>query len=116
MSVKGIISVLDKAYGPAADGGDLLIKIHQDLQKTYQSIEYLIQPFVSLSDVASAGGLEMADMNKTLLEQFVKGLHDEDLIYKLRLEEKLNSPPSFLDLIKLVRTEESKMTERRLRH
>ena len=75
MSVKGIISVLDKAYGPAADGGDLLIKIHQDLQKTYQSIEYLIQPFVSLSDVASAGGLEMADMNKTLLEQFVKGLH-----------------------------------------
>jgi len=112
-----IMDVLDKVYGPTSNGGDMLAEFYQKLQGKDQTAgDYLNQLFVDLSEVVAASGLHMSKLPETLLGQFVRGMHDEDLVNKLRLDEKLDDPPTFPDLLSLVRREESKRTERRLRH
>ena len=58
----------------------------------------------------------MSDLPKALLKQFIRGLHDEDLLNKLRLEDKEFFPPCFPELLSDVRREESHRMERWLRH
>ena len=58
----------------------------------------------------------MDQLQKTLIKQLIRGMSDEDLLNKLRLEDKVENPPTFPDLLLLVRHEESRRTEHRLRH
>ena len=58
----------------------------------------------------------MGELNRTILGQFIRGINGEELLNKLRLEDLVDSPPSFPDLLAAVRREESRRTERRLRH
>lgn len=58
----------------------------------------------------------MGKLSETLLGQFIRGTFDEDLLNKLSLEDKQGPPPAFPDLLAAVRREESKRTQRRLRH
>ena len=112
-----ILDVLEKHYGSTVDGDELLIEFYQILQSDKQTAsEYLSLLFVELGEVVKFGGLDMGRMSKTLLKQFVRGTQDEEMLNKLRLEDKLDNPPSFPDLICSIRREESKRTERRLRH
>ena len=112
-----LLKVLDKVYGSTENGGDMLADFYQIYQGQNQAAgEYLNLLFVELSEVIAAGGLTMDKMSETLLGQFIRGTFDEDLLNKLRLEEKLEDPPSFPDLLASVRKEESKRTQRRLRH
>jgi len=57
----------------------------------------------------------MGALPETLVRQFVRGTSDEELLVKLRLEEAVEDPPDFPDLIAKVRREEARRTERRLR-
>ena len=117
LSVDELLIALEKMYGSMTDGNDLLANFYQEFQGKEQTAgEYLSQLFIALSEVVSSNGIAMSAMNKTILRQFLRGVHDEDLLNKLRLEDRVATPPSFPDLIALVRREESKRTERRLRH
>ena len=114
--VEEILVVLDKLYGPTAAGGDLLAAFFQMNQGTEQSAsEFLNQLFVSLSEVVERDGIPMGQMLPTLVDQFQRGTHDEDLLNKLRLDEQ-EFPPQFPDLLSKVRHIESRRTQRRLRH
>ena len=116
-SVKEILVALDKVYGSVMNGADLRVAFTQKYQTSEQSAgEYLNQLFVDLSEVIAADGASMDEMSEFLLEQFIRGTHDEDLLNKLRLEDKIDDPPTFPDLLASIRKEESKRTQRRLRH
>ena len=54
-------------------------------------------------------------MLPTLVDQFQRGTHDEDLLNKLSLDEQ-EFPPQFPDLLSKGRHIESRRTQRRLRH
>lgn len=111
-----IIELLDKIYGSTIDGGDLLAEFYQRNQgPTQTASEFLNRLFVELSEVIAVGGLPMSELPKTLMGQFLRGTYDEDLINKLRLDDLIDIP-AFPDLLLKVRTEESKRTQRRLRH
>ena len=112
-----MLKVLDKVYGSTENGGDMLADFYQVYQGQNQAAgEYLNLLFVELSEVIAAGGLTMDKMSETLLGQFIRGTFDEDLLNKLRLEEKLEDPPTFVDLLASVKKEESKRTQGRLHH
>ena len=58
--------------------------------------------------------LELAQMPKVLLKQFIRGTTDDEMVNKLKLEDRLENPPEFPDLIGSIHREESKRTECRL--
>ena len=114
-SVADILDVLDKNYCSTIDGDDLLVEFYQIFQADKQSAsDYLSHLFIELGDVVKFKGIKVDDMPKVLLKQFIRGTSDEDMLNKLRLEDKLANPPQFPDLISSVRREESKRTQRRL--
>ena len=116
-SVDQILEILDKLYGSVADGSDLLADFyHQFQEKGQTSSEYLSSLFVLLSEVVKCETVSRSEMSKILLGQFIRGIDDEELLSKLRLEEKMDSPPNYPDLLTVVRREESRRTERKLRH
>jgi len=106
-SVDQILGILDKLYGSVADGSDLLADFyHQFQEKGQTSSEYLSNLFVLLSEVVKCETVSRAEMPKILLGQFIRGIDDEELLSKLRLEEKIGSPPNYPDLLAVVRREE----------
>jgi hypothetical protein len=112
-----ILNVLEKKYGGTIDGDELLVDFYQILQGKEQTAgDYLSDLFVELGEVVKFDGLAMDQMPKVLLKQFIRGTTDEDMLTKLRLEDKIDNPPQFPDFISSIRREESKRTERRLRH
>lgn len=112
-----ILEMLDKMFGSVADGSDLLADYYQMFQQENQlASEYLSNLFVHLSEVIKCDTLPMSELPKAILQQFIRGISDEELLNKLRLEENIASPPNFPDLLAAVRREESRRTERRLRH
>jgi hypothetical protein len=112
-----IIDTLNKVYGTVTDGRDLLLKFYQHYQQRDQSAsQYLAQLFLSLGDVINSGSLNKDQVPQTILTQFIRGIDDEDLLTKLRLEERLEAPPDVPDLLQLVRQEETRRQERRTRH
>ena len=112
-----IIEILDKLYGSTADANDLLADFFHMFQgQSETASEYLNSLFLHLCEVIQREGLHMGELPRTLLRQFIRGVHDEDLLNKLRLEDKVDNPPNFPDLFSAVRSEESRRTERRLRH
>lgn len=114
-----LLEILDKLYGTTVDSRNLLADFFQLFQQPNQTVsEYLNVLYVRLAEVVTLEGLDMEELPKTLLMQFIRGVTvaDEDIIHKLRLEEKEDDPPNFPDLFVLVRREESRRTERRLRH
>jgi hypothetical protein len=112
-----LLDVLDKNFGGTVDGDELLIDFYQILQGDKQTAsEYVSFLFIELGEVVKFGGLSIDQMPKVLLKQFIRGTSDEDMLNKLKLEDKVANPPTFPDLISSIRREESKRTERRLRH
>lgn len=114
-----LLDVLDKLYGTTVDSRNLLADFFQLFQQPNQTVsEYLNVLYVRLAEIVTLHGLDMEELPKTLLMQFIRGVNvaDEDIIHKLGLEEKEDDPPNFPDLFILVRREESRRTERRLRH
>lgn len=61
-----------------------------------------------LTKAISRGGVLPAEVDKYLLRQFCRGCWDQSLIIGLQLEHRKTSPPSFPELLLLLRTEEDR--------
>ncbi|KAF7647554.1 hypothetical protein LDENG_00170760 [Lucifuga dentata] len=103
------LDILDSAFGTVEDGDDLYAKFLNTLQNYGEkSSVYLQQLQVMLNTTLSRGGVNATDLDSQLLKQFCRGCWDNTLISELKLEQKKHSPPTFAELLLLLRTEEDK--------
>ncbi len=111
-----ILTVLDTLYGSVADGQELLIQFFTTYQQEKEiASTYLQRLYLQVMDVADKGGITVGDVPGHLVRQFVRGSHDEILIHKLGLEETLDHPKGFAEVLLSIRKEEARRTEKRLR-
>lgn len=111
------LELLASVYGSVEDGDEQFMSTLQNSGE--KSSEYLHRLQVILSTTVKRGGLAEKDRDCCLLKQFFRGCWDSSLITSLQLEKKETRPPTFTELVLLVRTEESRHTfkeERMKRH
>ncbi|KAI3370775.1 hypothetical protein L3Q82_007311 [Scortum barcoo] len=74
--------------------------------------DYLNRLQVALSAVVRRGGIAESERNHYLLKQFCRGCWNDGLIADLQLEGRTSAPPSFAELVLLIRTEEDKQASK----
>lgn len=62
----------------------------------------------ALSKVIKRGGIATTDFERQLLKQFCRGCWNNSLIMNLQLEQRKTNPPSFSELLLLLRTDEDR--------
>lgn len=110
------IQHLDSAYGTVQDGEELYVKFMDTLQDSGEKPSaYLQRLQVALSHAVKRGGVKPSDVNRHLLSQFCRGCWDNGLIAELQLKQRKSNPPSFAELLLLLRTEEDREASKTLR-
>lgn len=100
---------LEAAFGLVEDGEELFATFLSSNQNSGEKPSiYLNRLQGLLTKAMSRGGVEAKDLNKHLLRQFCRGCWDQSLIVSLQLEHRKCSPPSFSELLLLLRTEEDR--------
>lgn len=103
------LELLDSAYGTVEDGDELYARFMSTLQNDGEKPSTFLQRLhVSLSTTMRRGGVSPYDFDRQLLKQFCRGCWDNALIIDLQLEQRKGNPPSFAELLLLLRTEEDK--------
>lgn len=103
------LQLLDSAFGTVQDGEELFAQFLNTLQDPGEKPStYLHRLQVALSLAAKRGGVAPEEVDKHLLKQFCRGCWDNALLSALQLEQKKSSPPSFPELLLMLRTEEDR--------
>ncbi|XP_029944946.1 paraneoplastic antigen Ma1 homolog [Salarias fasciatus] len=102
------LEALESAFGLAESGDDLYFSFRLQRQHPGEKLsEFLRRLERCLSKVVQRGGIPASSMDRARLEQLLKGAVDADLmLIQLRLREKKDNPPTFLQLLRDIRTEE----------
>lgn len=110
------LQILDSAYGTVQDGDELYAKFMDTFQDAGEKpSSYLQRLQVALSSAVKRGGVPHTETNKHLLNQFCRGCWDNTLISELQLKQRKSNPPSFAELLLLLRTEEDREAAKTLR-
>lgn len=103
------LELLDSAYGTVEDGDELYARFMNTLQNDGEKPSAFLQRLhVALSTTMRRGGVSSHDFDQQLLKQFCRGCWENSMIVDLQLEQRKKSPPSFAELLLLLRTEEDK--------
>lgn len=103
------VTQLDSAFGVVEDGEELFTAFLGSNQNSGEKPSAFLNRLHSfLTRVISRGGASAANVNELLLKQFIRGCWDQSLIISLQLEAKKNIPPSFTELLLMLRIEEDR--------
>uniref|UniRef100_A0A3P9LM99 CCHC-type domain-containing protein n=1 Tax=Oryzias latipes TaxID=8090 RepID=A0A3P9LM99_ORYLA len=106
---KVYLQILDSAYGAVQDGDELYAKFMELFQDAGEKPSaYLQRLQIALVAALKRGGVKATDVDRHLLNQFCRGCWDNNLISELQLKRRKSNPPSFSDLLLLLRTEEDR--------
>lgn len=103
------LDLLASAYATVEDGDELFAKFlntHQNSGEKPSSYLHRLQS--ALTAVVKKKAVCVDDADKQLLKQFCRGCWNNTLIATLQLEQKQNNPPTFAELLLLLRVEEDK--------
>uniref|UniRef100_A0A3Q1G6J1 Paraneoplastic antigen Ma1 homolog n=1 Tax=Acanthochromis polyacanthus TaxID=80966 RepID=A0A3Q1G6J1_9TELE len=102
------LEALESAFGLAESGDDLYFAFRLQQQQPGEKLsDFLRRLERCLSKVVQRGGLPANNMDKARIEQLLKGAVGADLmLIQLRLRERRTNPPTFLELLREIRTEE----------
>ncbi|XP_057207726.1 paraneoplastic antigen Ma1 homolog [Triplophysa rosa] len=102
------LEALENAFGTAESGEDLYFSFRMMRQQPPERLsEFLRRLEQLLIRVVQRGGISADHMDKARLEQVLRGATASDLmLVNLRLRERRENPPTFLQLLKEVRSEE----------
>lgn len=115
-SPSAYIQLLDSAFAPIEDGDELFVKFLNTFQNPGEKPSaYLKRLRVALQTTMRRGGVLTSEINKHLLKQFFRGCWESSLLLELQLEQKKDSPPSFAELMTILRIEESKHASKSVR-
>ncbi|XP_038128535.1 zinc finger CCHC domain-containing protein 18-like [Cyprinodon tularosa] len=104
---KAYLIQLESAFGVVEDGEELFATFLGSNQNSGEKPSVFLNRLQTLlTKAVSRGGVPAAEFDKYLLRQFCRGCWDQGLIVGLQLEHKKSNPPSFPDLLLLLRTEE----------
>lgn len=107
------LEILDSAFGTVEDGDDLFAKYLNTMQDNGEKPSaYLQRLQVMLNTTLRRGSVIASDLDRHLLRQFVRGCWDNILIAELQLEQKKQNPPTFAELLLLLRIAEDKRTSK----
>lgn len=103
------VTQLESAFGVVEDGEELFTAFLGSNQNSGEKPSAFLSRLHSLlTRVISRGGASASNVKELLLKQFIRGCWDQSLIIGLQLEGKKSSPPSFPDLLLMLRTEEDR--------
>lgn len=112
-SPKEYLTLLYSAYATVEDGDKLFARFLNNNQNAGEKASaYLQRLHSALSYVVTKGGISPHDADKQLLKQFCRGCWNSLLITSLQLEQLKSKPPSFAELLLLLRTEEDKQANK----
>lgn len=108
---RAYLNLLDSAYATVEDGDELFAKFLNINQNSGEKpSSYLHRLQTVLNKVVKMKAISASDADKQLLKQFCRGCWNNSLITTLGLEHKKSKPPTFSELLLLLRTEEDKQT------
>lgn len=109
------IKALESAFGTAESGDDLYFAFRLMQQQPAELLsDYLRRLERALNKVVRRGGFPAEVKDKVRLEQLLRGALSSDLmLVQLRLRERKASPPTFLQLLSEIRSEEEYEASRR---
>lgn len=103
------LTQLESAFGVVEDGEELFATFLGSNQNAGEKPSvYLNRLQTLLTKAISRGGVSVTESDKYLLRQFCRGCWDQSLIIGLQLEHRKPNPPSFPELLLLLRTEEDR--------
>jgi len=103
------LNILDSAFSTVEDGDDCFARYLNTMQDNGEKPSVYLQRLqVMLNAAFRRGGVPASDLDRQLLRQFVRGCWDNILISELQLEQKKQNPPTFAELLLLIRTAEDK--------
>lgn len=110
------LKALETAFGATDSATDLMVKFRNTYQQEGEKLSvYLLRLDKLLHTVHHKGGIEVADMNRTHIDQVARGVLSHDLTaLHIRMMYKLKLPPSFTELLQEVRGEEEMILERQI--
>lgn len=110
------LQMLDSAYGTVQDGGELYAKFLDTFQNPGEKpSSYLQRLQVALTHTVKRGGALSNDVDRLLVTQFCRGCWDDSLLNALQVKQKRINPPSFPELLLLLRTEEDQNATKTMR-
>ncbi|XP_077063831.1 uncharacterized protein LOC143715878 [Siphateles boraxobius] len=103
------LTQLESAFGVVEDGEELFATFLGSNQNSGEKPSvYLSRLQTLLTKAVTRGGVSAVESGKYLLRQFCRGCWDQSLIIGLQLEHRKPNPPSFPELLLLLRTEEDR--------
>lgn len=111
VSPRSYLDLLDSAYDIVKDGDDLFAEFLNINQNSGEKpSNYLHRLQTALNKIVKVKAISPTDSDKQLLKQFCRGCWNNTLISTLQLEKQKEKPPTFSELLLLLRTEEDKQT------
>lgn len=108
---RAYLDLLDSAYATVEDGDELFAKFLSINQNSREKpSNYLHRLQTVLSKAVKMKAISVENAHKQLLKQFCRGCWNNNLITTLQLEQKKDKPPTFSELLLLLRIEEDKQT------
>lgn len=106
---KAYVIQLDSAFGVVEDGEELFAAFLSSNQNNGEKPSaYLNRLHCLITKAISRGGAPTENSNEHLLRQFCRGCWDQSIIIGLQLEHRKSNPPSFPELLLMLRTEEDR--------
>lgn len=110
------LQLLDAAFGTVEDGEELFAQFMNTLQDPGEKASaYLCRLQGALNLTLKRGGVSAEDADKHILKQFCRGCWDHTLLSDLNLGSKKSQPPTFSELLLMLRTEEDRLAAKATR-
>lgn len=113
-SPKEYLAAVESAFGSSESGEDLYFKFRALRQRHGECLsDFLRRLEKVLIKVVQRDGLPLQSVGKARLEQLIRGATQSDImLLQLRLRERKQNPPDFLELLHEIKEEEVREAER----
>ena len=109
-----MLDLLETMFGSFDDHEELLLQFSNIVQDPKENASvYVKRLYLELLRISDLSLMRPRELDARLGSQFIRGCTDEDLLLKLRLDEKAVLGFAALDLLALVKTEEAKRLQKK---
>ncbi|XP_068451557.1 uncharacterized protein [Clinocottus analis] len=101
------IHAIESIFGRSESGEDLYFSFRSLRQQPGERLSEFLQRLErSLIKVVQGGGLQVSAANKARIEQLIRGSTSDLMLLQLKVRERKDNPPTFLNLLQEIREEE----------